>query len=140
MRVIIDTNLFVSGWLWGGIPARLFRLARARQLIICASEPILAELEKTLSKQKLWGKLQSLGFTVEYLISGTGELVEVYPISAINVPDLRDPNDNMILATTIAADANVIVTGDRDLLVLQEYEGITIVTAREFLDRYFPEN
>lgn len=140
MRVIIDTNLFVSGWLWGGIPARLFRLARARQLIICASEPILAELEKTLSKQKLRGKLQSLGFTVEYLISGTRELVEVYPISPINVPDLRDPNDNMILATAIAADADVIVTGDRDLLVLQEYEGIAIVTAREFLDRYFPEN
>ncbi|MEY3869337.1 MAG: hypothetical protein RLZZ338_3228 [Cyanobacteriota bacterium] len=41
---------------------------------------------------------------------------------------------------TIAADADVIVTGDRDLLVLQEYEGITIVTAREFWDRYFPEN
>ncbi|MEY3869315.1 MAG: hypothetical protein RLZZ338_3206 [Cyanobacteriota bacterium] len=41
---------------------------------------------------------------------------------------------------TIAADANVILTGDRDLLVLQEYEGIAIVTAREFLDRYFPEN
>jgi hypothetical protein len=102
MRVIIDTNLFVSGWLWGGIPARLFRLARSRQLIICASEPILAELEKTLSKQKLRGKLQSLGFTVEYLISGTRELVEVYPISAINVPDLRDRNDNMILATAIA--------------------------------------
>jgi uncharacterized protein len=125
---------------YGEVSARLFRLARARQIIICASEPILAELEKTLSKQKLRGKLQSLGFTVEYLISGTGELVEVYPISAINVPDLRDRNDNMILATSIAADADVIVTGDRDLLVLQEYEGIAIVTAREFLDRYFPEN
>ncbi len=140
MRVIIDTNLFVSGWLWGGIPARLFRLARDRQLIICASEPMLAELETTLSKQKLRGKLQSLGFTVEYLMSGTRELVEVYPIAAINVPDLRDRNDNMILATAIAAHVDLIVTGDRDLLVLQEYEGIAIVTARDFLNQYFPEN
>jgi uncharacterized protein len=41
----------------------------------------------------------------------------------------------------IAAHADVIVsTGDRDLLVLQEYEGIAIVTARDFLNRYFPEN
>jgi uncharacterized protein len=60
--------------------------------------------------------------------------------SAIDVPDLRDPNDNMILATDLAAGADVIVTGDRDLLVLQEYEGIPIVTAKEFLERYFPEN
>lgn len=140
MRVIIDTNVFVSGWLWGGIPARLFRLARNSQLRICASEPILSELQNTLSKQKLQAKLQSLGFTVDSLMIGTRVLVEVYPISEINVPSLRDRNDNMILATAIAADADAIVTGDLDLLVLQEYEGIVIVTARDFLDRYFPEN
>jgi putative PIN family toxin of toxin-antitoxin system len=140
MKIVVDTNIFVSGWLWGGIPARLFRLARTHQLIICASEAILAELENTLNKQKLQAKLQSLGFTVNGLMSGTREIVEVYPISSIDVPELRDVNDNMILATAIAADADVIVTGDRDLLVLQEYEGIPIVTAKEFLERYFPEN
>lgn len=140
MKIVVDTNIFVSGWLWGGIPARLFRLARTRQLIICASEAILAELENTLNKQKLQGRLQSLSFTVNGLMSGTRELVEVYPIFTINVPELRDANDNMILGTAIAAGADAIVTGDLDLLVLQEYEGIPIVTAREFLDRYFPEN
>jgi putative PIN family toxin of toxin-antitoxin system len=140
MKIVVDTNIFVSGWLWGGIPARLFRLARTYQLIICASEAILAELENTLNKQKLQAKLQSLGFTVNGLMSGTRELVEVYPISTIDVPELRDANDNMILATAIAAGADAIVTGDLDLLVLQEYEGIPIVTAKEFLERYFPEN
>jgi uncharacterized protein len=140
MKIVVDTNIFVSGWLWGGMIARLFKLGRTHQLIICASEAILAELENTLNKQKLQAKLQSLGFTVNDLMSGTRELVEVYPISAIEVPKLRDANDNMILATAIAAEADVIVTGDLDLLVLQEYEGIPIVMAREFLERYFPEN
>jgi uncharacterized protein len=140
MKIVVDTNIFVSGWLWGGIPARLFRLARIHQLIISASEPILAELETTLNKQKLQARLQSLSFTVNGLMSGTRELVEVYPISTINVPELRDRNDNMILATAVAAGADAIVTGDLDLLVLQEYEGIVILTARDFLDRYFPEN
>ncbi|MEG4507268.1 putative toxin-antitoxin system toxin component, PIN family [Microcoleus sp. F6_B4] len=140
MKIVVDTNIFVSGWLWGGTPARLFRLARTHLLIICASEPILAELETTLKKQKLQARLQSLSFTVNGLMSGTRELVEVYPISTINLPELRDPNDNMILGTAIAAGADAIVTGDLDLLVWQEYEGIPIVTAREFLERYFPEN
>lgn len=138
MRVVIDTNVFVSGWLWGAIPARLFRLARNSQLRICAFEPILAELQNTLSKQKLQAKLQSLGFTVDSLMSATRALVQVSPISELNVPTLRDRNDNMILATAIVAEADAIVTGDLDLLVLQEYEGIVIVTARDFLDRYFP--
>lgn len=69
MKIVVDTNIFVSGWLWGGIPARLFRLARTHQLIICASEAILAELENTLNKQKLQAKLQSLGFTVNGLMN-----------------------------------------------------------------------
>ncbi len=76
MKIVVDTNIFVSGWLWGGIPARLFRLARTRQLIICASEPILAELENTLKKQKLQARLQSLSFTVNGLMSGTRELID----------------------------------------------------------------
>lgn len=140
MKIVLDTNIFVSGWLWAGIPARFFRLARTRQLIICASEPILAELENTLKKQKLQARLQSLSFTVNVLMSGTRELVEIYPISTLDVPELRDPNDNMILAMAIAAGAEAIVTGDLDLLVLQEYQGIRIVTTREFLERYFPDN
>jgi putative PIN family toxin of toxin-antitoxin system len=98
----------------------------------------LAELQNTLSKQKLQAKLQSLGFTVDSLMSATRALVQVSPISELNVPTLRERNDNMILATAIVAEADAIVTGDLDLLVLQEYEGIVIVTARDFLDRYFP--
>jgi uncharacterized protein len=140
MKIVVDTNIFVSGWLWGGIPARLFRLARNHQVIICTSEPILTELDDTFGKQKLQVKLQSLGFTTGGLISGTRELVKIYPISTVDLPELRDTKDNMILATAVAAEAEAIVTGDQDLLVLREYKGIPIVTVREFLNFYFPES
>ena len=140
MKVVLDTNIFVSGWLWGGRPDRLLKLAEVYLITVCASEELLNELQSTLSQDKFRSKLQALSINLIDLMRGTRDLVEIYPISAINVPTLRDPNDNMILATAIAANADVIVTGDRDLLVLQEYEGITIVTAREFLERYFPEN
>jgi len=140
MKIAVDTNVFVSGWLWRGTPARLFQLARENQLTICVSEPILTELETTLSKQKLQIKIRSLSFTVNSLMNGTRQMVTVYPIRTINFPELRDPKDNMVLGNAVAAEAEAIVTGDRDLLVLQEYEEIPIFTAREFLDRYFPEN
>ena len=57
----------------------------------------------TLGKQKLEVKLRSLSFTVNGLMRGTRELVEVYPIFKIDEPELRDVNDNMILAIAIAA-------------------------------------
>ena len=138
MKVVLDTNIFLSGWLWGGTPDLLLKLGEDRLIDVCASEVLLNELQSTLSRNKFRSKLQTLGVTVADLMAGVRYLVEVYPISEINVPTLRDRNDNMILATAIAADA--IVTGDLDLLVLQEYEGIVILTARDFLDRYFPEN
>ncbi|HAO10900.1 MAG TPA: putative toxin-antitoxin system toxin component, PIN family [Planktothrix sp. UBA8407] len=138
MKVVIDTNVFVSGWLWGGVPARLLKLAKNQQIIICASEQILAELNKTLSQNKLKPRFRDLGLTVEELQQGTEELVEIYPISERSFPELRDPNDGIILATAIAAQADSIITGDRDLLTLENYENIPILTARDFLNIYFP--
>ncbi|HAN74873.1 MAG TPA: putative toxin-antitoxin system toxin component, PIN family, partial [Planktothrix sp. UBA8402] len=63
---------------------------------------------------------------------------EIYPISERSFPELRDPNDGIILATAIAAQADSIITGDRDLLTLENYENIPILTARDFLNIYFP--
>jgi len=140
MKVVLDTNIFLSGWLWGGTPDLVLKLGEDRLIDVCASEVLLNELQATLSRNKFRSKLQILGVTVSDLMAGVRYLVEVYPISEIDVPTLRDINDNMILATAIAADADAIVTGDLDLLVLQEYEGIVIVTARDFIDRYFLEN
>ncbi|MEG4350624.1 putative toxin-antitoxin system toxin component, PIN family [Microcoleus sp. LAD1_D5] len=140
MKVVLDTNIFISGWLWGGRPDRVLKLAEVYLITVCASEELLDEMQSTLSQDKFLSKLQALRVNLNDLMSGTRELVEIYPISTINVPELRDANDNMVLATALAADADAIVTGDLDLLVLQEYEGIPIVTAREFLERYFPEN
>ncbi len=54
------------------------------------------------------------------------------------VPELRDPDDAIVLATALAANAEAIVTGDGDLLVLNEFSGIPIVTPQDFLSRYFP--
>ena len=120
MKVVLDTNIFLSGWLWGGTPDLVLKLGEDRLINVCASEVLLNELQATLSRNKFRSKLQILGVTVSDLMAGVRYLVEVYPISEINVPALRDRNDNMILATAIAADADAIVTGDLDLLVLQE--------------------
>lgn len=139
MRVVLDTNIWVSAWLWRGIPGNFIRLARKQDIIICISEPLLTELENTLSYQKLQNKILTISLTKEQLLIGTREISSVYPITALNVPQLRDPDDNIILATAIASNAEAIITGDQDLLTLVKYQNIPIMTANTFLNTYFED-
>ena len=55
----------------------------------------------------------------------------------IVVPELRDPKDAIVLAAALAENAEVIVTGDQDLLVLGRFKGVEILTLADFLGRYF---
>lgn len=58
--------------------------------------------------------------------------------TSLDVPQLRDPKDIIILAAAVATNTEAIVTGDLDLLVLTEFNGIPILTPQAFLSRYFP--
>lgn len=53
MKVVLDTNLWLSGWLWQGLPGNLIKLARKKEILTCTSVEILQEVEKVLSYQKL---------------------------------------------------------------------------------------
>jgi hypothetical protein len=138
MRVVLDTNVWISGWLWGGVPGQLIIMAKNQQITIFVSEGLLSELETTLGRVKLQSKIRSLGATVQILLAKTSELVKLCQETSVDVPQLRDQDDAIIIATALAANAEVIITGDEDLLTLNEFEGILIITPTDFLNRYFP--
>ncbi|WP_448267194.1 putative toxin-antitoxin system toxin component, PIN family [Nostoc sp. DSM 114159] len=137
MRVILDVNVWISALLWGGVPGKTLRLARNQQINIFASEFLLLELETTLKRDKFQLRLQQRGYTVEDLISVVKGLSNDCPTVSVDAPQLRDPKDNLVLAAAVAANAEAIVTGDLDLLVLIEFNGIPILTPQDFLSRYF---
>lgn len=139
MRVVLDVNVWISGLLWGGVPSKLLRLARNQQITIFVSKDILLELETTLKRDKFQQRLQVRGYSVEYLMSVAQGFSQNCPTTSIDVPELRDPKDTKILAAALAASAEVIVTGDQDLLVLTQFNEIPILTPQNFIDRYFSE-
>lgn len=139
MRTVLDVNVWISGWLWRGIPGEIIILAQNRQISVFASAELLEELEATLRRDKLQSRIEFVGANVDNLILKTRQLSQISLTSVIDVPQqLRDPDDAMILATARAADAEAIVTGDLDLLTLNEFEGIPILKPVDFLSRYFP--
>lgn len=127
MRLVLDTNTAVSGLIWGGPPGRLIDASVAGHVRIVASLPLLAELEGVLSRKKFAGPLAELGISAGELFEGYAALVQLVVPDAIDPVILADPDDDVVLATAVAGEADAIVSGDVHLLTLGEFRGVAIV-------------
>lgn len=133
MRFVFDTNVIVSAALLAGsIPRQAFdkALDEGRVLI---SVPVLFELAEVLSRKKLNKYLleeERMRFLVALLKEA--ELVDITEM----VTDCRDTKDNKFLELAVSARADCIVSGDEDLLVLNPFRGIPVLTPREFLSSF----
>lgn len=140
MRVVIDTNVWLSALLWGGQPILIIQLVEKKQIQAISSEDILVELTNTLQKSKLQKRLTQLKLSADNLVIVAKRLMTLVVIEEVIIPELRDPKDQMVLATAIAGNAQIVISGDKDLLVLHPYGDISILLPQDFLSRYFPES
>ena len=130
MRLVLDTNTALSGLLWARTPGSLLNAAEAGQVQLISSAALLAELQGVLSRQKFVAQLDKRGLPVADVFDGYAALVELVHPAVVEPVVKRDPADDQVLATAVAGVADLIVSGDADLLDLQAFRGIPIVTAR----------
>jgi uncharacterized protein len=133
LTVTADTNVYISALQFDGRPDEFLRLARQGLMRLAVSEPILAEVRRVLGDK--FRRTPEEVAEADRLIRGFAELVTPTRRLAVVV---EDPDDDRILECAVAARAQVLVSGDKDLLRLGEFEGIAIVTVTTFLERYFP--
>ena len=136
VKAVVDTNLLVSGLLWQGTPAVLLEAVLRGPLTLCLSEALLAELTDVLSRPKLCRPIQHCGLDPAQtlrLLRHKAELVKAD--EDIFVPELRDPKDAIVLACAVAAQADMIVTGDQDLIVLGSFRRIPILTVAHAIEK-----
>lgn len=127
MKLVLDTKVLVAALVADGLCRDLVR-RRVRDHELCTSAPLLKELTATL-RRKFGVKAAEIPLLEEYRRRTT--LVEPVTLPA---PVSRDPDDDMVLATAIAARADVLITGDDDLLCLKNHQGIHILSPRQFLE------
>ena len=102
----------------------------------CASSLVLAEFEEVIQREKFQMRLRQKGQSTLEIISRFRAVALIAEGSPIPVPaTLRDPDDLHVLVCAVGADADAIVTGDDDLLSLEKFEGIPILTARQALEK-----
>lgn len=132
MRLVLDTNVIASAMLWGGNPKLLLQARREKRVDLYTSMPMLAELTDILARPKFEKKIVASLLSVDQLVDRHAELVQVVRPTAI--PRVAsDPDDDMVIGTALAAQADLLITGDRPLLAVAEYQGVRIVSVGEAL-------
>lgn len=134
MRIVLDTNIVLSAYLFSGTLRKVLYYQQDGRCQLLTSEFLLAELHRVLSYPKFASRLAKVNETPTSLSQQYQEITILVDVTPQNMPTIcRDPDDNHVLACAIAGQAILIVSGDSDLLDLCEYEGIRIMTAADFV-------
>lgn len=125
MRVFLDTNVLASALTTRGLCTELFELVlQGHELLI--SEPVLEELERILPGKLGQSRSVTVGFVA--LLRAEARLTTAeHPF-----PALPDPDDEAIIASALAGQADVFITGDKALLDLQRIEKLPVMSLRQF--------
>lgn len=129
VKIIIDTNIIISGIGFGGKPRKILQLILDNKIKAVISPILLAELEDVITK-----KFPKLANNFELINKKLRKkILVVKPKDSINVLK-ADPDDNKVLEAAVEGKCSYIVTGDKELLDLTSYKNIKIITADQFLD------
>lgn len=134
LRVVLDTNVVVSGMLWGGAPREILKLASAHTIQAVVSEAMLDELSDVLHREKFVRRLQLIEKTAEQVISDYTAFTEIVEVQPLTQVVSSDPDDDVFIACAISGRAFVVISGDWHLLKLSRIDPRT-VSPTEFLDR-----
>ena len=127
-RLVIDTNVVVSAVLWGGRPLEILALAEAGQVRLYSTPHLLTELKATLYKPKLARALAASGRAATEHAANYRRLVTLTRRDLPPGAWSRDPADDHVVASALAARADFLVTGDDDLLSLEIVEGVRMIS------------
>jgi uncharacterized protein len=133
LKVVIDTNVFVSGLTFKGKPREVLDLIWRGDIEACISSFILKEVEETLKKDFSWDRDQ-IKHTIEKIKART---ILIQPKNKVSVIKEND-DDNRILECAIEGTVQYLISGDRKhLLPLEEYQGTKIISPSDFLKLLF---
>ena len=130
MRVIIDTNVLISGIFFGGPPAKILDAWHDGELQLVVSPEILEEYYEV--SERISVRYPDIDIApIFVLIARNSQVVESPPLAE---QVSRDVDDDKFIACAIASNTRIIISGDNDLLTVSGYESIQVVKPRDFVD------
>lgn len=127
VKVVLDTNIFISALVYGGVPEKVLRMILTKELQVVISPVLQAELTDIITKKF------PLSLVDMYLLKEEMEKSFIIVNPHMDLDVVRDNDDNRVLEAAVEGDCEFIITGDQDLLQLKQYKKIKIVTPLDFL-------
>jgi hypothetical protein len=128
LRVVLDTNVLVSGLIMLGKPRELLSIIARREATLVLSKEILNEFTKVMRRNKLTEYVTEE--QIERFIENIERIAEFVELKS-HLEVVNDPKDDIVINTAIDGRADLIVSGDHHLLSLKEFRGIKIVSVDE---------
>ena len=133
MKVVLDTNTYISGILFNGAPRKVLNLIIEGKVESFISDEIVTELREVLGREKFGLSGDNVHFIVAEIESVNNVVYPAIPIQAVE----KDTTDNKVIECAVEADADVIISGDKHLTELKRFRNIEIAYAGDFLYKYF---
>ena len=134
MKVVLDTNVLVSGLLFGGTPGRILTAWSGARFTLVASPDILDEYRRV--GQELAAGREPLVRALDALLAMVAVHALVVNAPPLTSPVCEDADDDKFLAAALAGGATVVVSGDKHLLRVSGWHSINVVKPRSFVDRW----
>lgn len=132
MKVVIDTNVFISGVFFTGAPSKILEAWRDERVRVVLSPDIFEEYRRVGDVLNT----QFPGVDIERILELLANNSEIVSPGGLPVPVCEDPDDDKFLSCALKSGASVIISGDKHLLKASGYKGLQIITPRRFVDDY----
>jgi putative PIN family toxin of toxin-antitoxin system len=130
MKIVLDANIFISSFFWGGNPRAILERVIAGIDALFITKEIVDEIEDVMRRSKFHADEEG----IRYYIHSIEEIGNKITPKKMIKNGSRDKSDNKYIACGITAKVNYIISGDVHLLELKEYDNIKIVTAKNYLE------
>lgn len=131
MKIVFDTNVILSAFITQGLSSRVMDICIDSHRIFISPGIITEVLEKLLTKFRV--KVSELKRVKDFLLNVSHKIDPKGPIPTVR----EDKDDNNILHLSEFVDADLIITGDKDLLVLKKYSNAKIINLRMFMEEFY---
>ena len=135
MRIVLDTNVFISGVFFAGPPNQILTAWREGVVTLVISPEILAEYQRVA--EALMKRFPNIN--VDAILALLPIHADVVLAKELPNPVSEDPDDDKFLACAVASQTGVVVSGDKHLLRVSGYRGIEVLKPRTFIERYLQD-
>jgi uncharacterized protein len=134
MKIVLDTNILVSGTFWGGNSSRIIDLIDSGKIELVLSEEIIKEYNSVINREEILDKIKNkdliLNKSIQKIIKDSNIVNPTQQLDLIK----EDPDDNKILECALYGNVDYIISNDGHLLKIKEFNEFKIITPEEFLE------